>query len=76
LLNTTIRVLIAAACLAGVSYLTWYGLDQALGRSIGAQVLSMSAALSAGAVVYFLAARLLRIAEVEQLLNLLPRRGG
>ncbi|MGZ5376440.1 MAG: lipid II flippase MurJ, partial [Solirubrobacterales bacterium] len=76
LLDTTVRVLIAAACLAGVSYLTWYGLDQALGRSIGAQVLSMSAALSAGAIVYFLAARLLRIAEVEQLLNLLPRRGS
>ncbi|MGZ5332817.1 MAG: murein biosynthesis integral membrane protein MurJ [Solirubrobacterales bacterium] len=76
LFDTTVRVLIAAACLAGVSYLTWYGLDQSLGRSIGAQALSMSAALSAGAVVYFLAARLLRIPEVEQLLNLLPRRGS
>ena len=75
LLDATVRVLIASACLAAVSYLTWYGLDEALGRSIAAQAFSMTTALAAGAAVYFGAAKLLRIPEVDQLLNLIPRRG-
>lgn len=73
-LETGARILFASACLAAVTYGVWYGLDSALGRGILGQVISMSAALGAGAVVYFIVARALRIAEVEQLLNLARRR--
>jgi putative peptidoglycan lipid II flippase len=72
--DTVGRIVIASACLAAVSYGVWYELDAALGRGIGAQVISMGAALGAGAIVYFIVARALRIAEVEQLLNLVRRR--
>jgi putative peptidoglycan lipid II flippase len=73
-IETLTRILLASACLAGVSYGVWYLLDDALGRSIAAQIVSMGAALTAGAAVYFAAARALRIAEVEQLLGLVRRR--
>jgi putative peptidoglycan lipid II flippase len=72
--NTAARIVLASAALAAVSYLTWAGLDDALGGSLLAQVASMGVALGAGAAVYFAIARLLRIAEVEQILNLLRRR--
>ena len=45
---TTIRVTLAAAALAGVSYGVWYVLDQALGRGLVAQIISLGAALGAG----------------------------
>ena len=49
---TTLRVSVAAAALAGASYGVWYGLDQALGRGLGAQIVSLGTALAVGAVVY------------------------
>jgi putative peptidoglycan lipid II flippase len=73
-IDTSVRVLAASAALAGVSYFTWYGLDSALGRSFPAQATSMTVALAAGAAVYLGAARALRIAEIDQLLNLVRRR--
>ncbi len=45
----------------------------ALGRGILGQIISMTTALGAGAVAYFVAARALRIAEVEQLMSLVRR---
>src|SRR5439155_27219453 len=53
LLSTHIRVLAAAALLAGVSYGVWYGLDQELGRSTIAQIVSLGVALAAGFAAYF-----------------------
>jgi putative peptidoglycan lipid II flippase len=67
-------VLVASAILAGVSYLIWYGLDSALGRSLAAQAISMTVALGAGAGVYLGAAKALRIAEIDQLINVVRRR--
>ncbi len=73
-IRTVTKILLASACLAGVSYGVWYLLDDALGRGILGQIVSMMSALGAGAVVYFAAARAMRIEEVEQLLNLVRRR--
>ena len=42
---TTIRVSLAAAALAGVSYGVWYVLDSELGRGLIAQVISLFAQL-------------------------------
>ncbi|MDX6616031.1 MAG: putative peptidoglycan lipid flippase [Solirubrobacterales bacterium] len=73
-IDTALRVLFASAILAGVSYLIWSGLDSALGRSLLAQAISMTAALSAGAAVYLGAAKALRIPEIDQLINVVRRR--
>ncbi len=51
-LETTVRIVGASAALALVSYFTWDLLDEALGRALGAQILSMVAALGAGGLVY------------------------
>ena len=71
---TTARVLVAAALLAGVSYLVWYGLDQALGRSIPAQIVSLSAALGTGAAVYTGAVFAIGIEEAHQVRRLIAGR--
>ncbi len=71
---TTARVLLASAALAAVSYGIWNLLDDALGRGIGAQILSLGAGLLAGAVVYAGAITLLRIPEAAQIRALGRRR--
>jgi putative peptidoglycan lipid II flippase len=73
-IDTSARVLAASGALAAASYLTWLGLDHALGRSFAGQSISMTVALAAGAIVYFVTAKLLRIPEIDQLLNLVRRR--
>jgi len=72
---TSIRVTIAAAALAAASYAVWYSLDQALGRGLGGQLVSLSAGLIAGAVVYGVAITALRIPEARQIWRLV-RPGG
>jgi putative peptidoglycan lipid II flippase len=75
LLSTTIRISLASLALAAVSWLVWDGLDHALGRGTVAQIISLGMALALGAVAYLAAAWMLRIAELEQILRLLRRRG-
>src|SRR4051794_16549346 len=67
---TAARVLVAAALLAGVSYLVWSGLDQALGRSTIAQIISLGVALAAGFATYFGAVLALRVPEARQIMRL------
>jgi putative peptidoglycan lipid II flippase len=74
LLETGIRITIAAAALAAVSFGVWDLLDELLGRGLGGQIASLGTALSLGGLVYLLAARLLRIAELEQITRMLRRR--
>ncbi len=76
LLSTSIRISIASAALAAVSWVVWDVLDGALGRSTPAQIASLGLGLGAGAVVYLGVAWLFRIAELEQILRLLRRRGS
>jgi putative peptidoglycan lipid II flippase len=76
LIWTTVRVSAAAAGLAGASYGTWYLLDQALGRGLGAQIVSLSGGLAVGAAVYAAAITVLRIPEAQQIWRLVFRRGG
>jgi len=59
--------------LAGVAFGAWYGLDDLLGRSGGAQLLSLGVALSAGFAAYVFSCRLLGVRELDALLSL---RGG
>jgi putative peptidoglycan lipid II flippase len=74
LLNAAVRITVAAAALAGVSWLVWDVLDSALGRGLLGQIVSLGVGLALGAAVYLGVARLLRIAELEQIMRLLRRR--
>ena len=49
ILASGVRMLVAAAALAGAAYGRWYGLDDALGRSLGAQIASVGLADRGGA---------------------------
>jgi putative peptidoglycan lipid II flippase len=70
------KMLAAAAVLAGVSYAVWYGLDQALGRSLIAQVISLGAGIGAGIAVYAAAVSAMRIEEARQIRRLVASRFG
>jgi putative peptidoglycan lipid II flippase len=73
LVDTAIRVVIASALLAGVSYLVWYGLDEALGRGTLAQLISVGGGLLAGAAAYIAAVLALRVPEAAQIVRLVRR---
>ena len=68
------RIAAAAAVAAAAAFLTWYGLDQALGRTVGAQLVSLGAALAVAGLVYAGAAKVLGVRELEALLLLRGRR--
>ena len=68
------RIALAGALAAGAAFGVWYGLDEWLGRSAGAQVIAVGAALVAAGLVYAGAARALGIRELEALLLLRARR--
>jgi putative peptidoglycan lipid II flippase len=76
LLSTVIRISIASAALAGVGWVVWDVLDNALGTSTPAQIVSLGTGLILGGIAYLAVARVLRIAELEQIMRLLRRRRG
>src|ERR671939_89220 len=71
--RTFALVAVASAALAAAAYPVWRGLDAALGRSFGGQVISVSAALAAGGLAYLVSCRLLRVRELDALLSLRAR---
>jgi putative peptidoglycan lipid II flippase len=76
ILAAVIRIGIATAALAGVSYGAWYGLDQALGRSLAAQVVSLGTGIAAGVGVYIAAVLAMRLEEARQIKRLVGGRLG
>jgi putative peptidoglycan lipid II flippase len=74
ILAASIKILIATAALAGVSYGIWYELDDLLGRSLVAQVLSLGAGILVGLAVYAGAVLALRLDEARQITQLLGGR--
>jgi putative peptidoglycan lipid II flippase len=71
-LTAAAKMLAAAALLAGASYGAWYGLDEALGRSLAGQVVSVGAGIGAGLAVYAAGVWLLGVKEARQIRALLP----
>jgi len=71
--DATLRITAASAAAGGAAFGVWYGLDQALGRSTIAQIVSVGAALLVAAIVYLGACRVLRVGELKALLSLVPR---
>jgi putative peptidoglycan lipid II flippase len=68
-----VRISSASALLAGAAYGVWWGLDDLLGRSVGAQIVTVSAGLTGGGLVYVVACRALRVRELNALLALRRR---
>ena len=66
-------VTLASAVLAAVAYGVWWGLDDALGRSLVGQLASLGTALVAGGAAYLAACRVLRVRELATLLSLRGR---
>jgi putative peptidoglycan lipid II flippase len=70
-----VRMLAAAALLAGVSYGVWFELDDLLGRAFLAQAVSVGTAIAAGGAVYIAAVWVMGVPEMRQIRTLLPGRG-
>ena len=68
--STLIAATVASAALAAVAYGVWYGIDSAVGRSFGAQLLSLGTALIVGGVVYLGASWALGVREIAALHSL------
>jgi putative peptidoglycan lipid II flippase len=73
-IRTTARILVASAILGGVAYGSWYALDQALGRSFVAQLISVGGALGLGSAAYAAVVLALRVPEARQIVDLFARR--
>jgi putative peptidoglycan lipid II flippase len=71
--GVVVRVTVASAVVAGVSYGCWRGLDEALGRAFWAQLVSLGTALIAATAVYLVGCRALGVRELDTLLALRDR---
>jgi putative peptidoglycan lipid II flippase len=69
-----LRVTVASVALGAVGFGVWYALDRALGRSVGAQIVSLGTALAVGCAVYLGSCRMLRVRELDVLRETLKRR--
>ena len=72
----TARILVASAILAGVSWVVWKLLDELLGGSLAAQVVSVGGAGAAGVLAYSRAVLAMRIPEAHQVGNMIRARLG
>ena len=68
------RILVASVAATGVATLLWWGLDEALGRSLVAQIVSLGTGLAVGTAVYLGACRVVGVRELGSLFAL--RRGA
>jgi putative peptidoglycan lipid II flippase len=71
--ETYALVTVASIIAAGAAFGVWWALDHELGRSVAAQVVSLTIGLVAAVDVYFISCVLLRIRELDALLSLRPR---
>jgi putative peptidoglycan lipid II flippase len=72
----TMRILLASGLLAGVSWVVWKLLDELLGASLPAEIVSVGGAAAAGLAVYVRAVLIMRIPEAHQVSGLVRARLG
>jgi putative peptidoglycan lipid II flippase len=71
-----LKMIAASAPLAGASYAVWWALDQALGRSLPAQIVSLGIGIAVGVALYIAAVVALRIREAHQIREMVSGRFG
>jgi putative peptidoglycan lipid II flippase len=71
--RTFALVSFASAALAVSALGVWYGLDRLVGRSLPAQLLSVTVALAVGGAAYLVVCRALGVREIDALLSLRAR---
>ena len=77
LVRALVRIAVATALSAGVAYGVWWGLDALLGEFVLVQFVTLGAALAASVAVYVLAAKVMAIEELDDVLMLVrSRRNG
>ncbi|MCY7301761.1 MAG: murein biosynthesis integral membrane protein MurJ [Thermoleophilia bacterium] len=76
IIDAVVRVTVASVVLGAAAFGVWVGLDQLLGRSTVAQIISLGGALALGAIVYLAACRVLRVRETDVLRQAISRRGA
>ena len=69
------RIALASAAAGAAAFGAWYGLDELLGRSLGAQVLSVGGGILVAAGVFLAVCALLRVRELQTILSLVRRSG-
>jgi putative peptidoglycan lipid II flippase len=72
--KAVLRITVASIAVAVVGYAVWWPLDDLLGRSLAAQIVSLGSALVAASFAYLGACRLLGVREMQALLSLRGRR--
>jgi putative peptidoglycan lipid II flippase len=72
----TIRILIASALLAGVSWGVWKVIDTLIGASLPAEIVSVGGAAAAGLLVYVRAVLIMRIPEAHEVSGMIRARFG
>jgi putative peptidoglycan lipid II flippase len=78
-LTAVLQILLASALLGLVAFGVWWGLDDLLGRSLPAQIVSVGAALAASVAVYVAIVLAIGIPEARQIQALIAgrfKRGG
>ena len=75
-LMITVRIAVASALLAGVSWLIWKGLDSLLGHSLPAEIVSVGLGIAVGLFVYARAVLAMRVPEARQIEALVRGRLG
>jgi putative peptidoglycan lipid II flippase len=73
IVNAVWRIAVAGVFVAAVSYLVWKPLDDAVGRSLGGQILSLGTALLAAGLAYWAGCRAFKVRELQALLSLRSR---
>jgi len=68
------RVLFASAILGATAWFVWWGLDDALGRSLPAQIISVGLAIATGTAFYVAAILHWRVPEGQQIYSMINRR--
>jgi putative peptidoglycan lipid II flippase len=75
-LMVTARIIVATILMAAVARGLWVGLDQLLGRSLIAQIISVGLAITAAVVLYSRLVLAMRIPEARQIQFLVQQRLG
>ena len=74
--QTRVRIVVATAYCTAAAFGVWWPLDQLLGRSLPAQIVTVGLGLAAGGGAYLAAGRILMLSDMDVLVGLAGRLRG